>query len=301
MKQVIVHDYHGDHLEHWLPGLVTYLRNSGAHVRVITRKSDPRTLLRAVHKQRGVFLPLARLWLRHLLKRIDHVFMWNGEDECHGLLRQECASLGLPCSILEVGYFPQESYFTIDSQGINATSALMDDSLEWVGTKHLRHLDALRGDYLGERSWRGGGGFILVPLQLAKDTNIRNNCNFRTMQEFIEHCEKTFPNRRLVFKKHPRDDEDYSSSHQILLRGDFLDLAQDADLVYGINSTCLLESSLLGAPTEAVGNGFLKAHPNQQERLLAALADKQIPITETDLSYWLEKYAANDRATPKCA
>ena len=104
-----------------------------------------------------------------------------------------------------------------------------------------------------------------------------------------------------MFKKHPRDDEDYSSSHQILLRGDFLDLAQDADLVYGINSTCLLESSLLGAPTEAVGNGFLKAHPNQQERLLAALADKQIPITETDLSYWLEKYAANDRATPKCA
>jgi hypothetical protein len=196
------------------------------------------------------------------------------------------------CSILEVGYFPQKDFFTLDPKGINATSVLIEDSLDWVEAKHLEKLEVLRKSYLGEKKWRGGGGFVLVPLQLARDTNIRNNSEFETMQEFINHCESKFCDRRLIFKKHPRDEDEYSSAHEIKIHGDFLELAQEAELVYGINSTCLLESSLLGVPTESIGDGFLKAHPGKQELLLAALVDKQIPVTATNLAYWFGQYTA---------
>ena len=69
-------------------------------------------------------------------------------------------------------------------------------------------------------------------------------------------------------------------------------LAIDADLVYGINSTCLPESLLLGVPTESIGNGFIKAREHQPEKLLVALVGSKIPVHTEDMDYWLEKYYA---------
>jgi len=293
-KRVILHDYHGDQLAPWLSGLITYLRKQGAQLEIVTKKSWPRFLWRPLHKNAGGLSGLAKLWLRSKLGQVDHVFMWNGEDDSQQLLKKELAGAGVPCSILEVGYFPQKKYFTIDSHGINATSALIADDLTWIKQAHLEKLATHRMDYLAGRTWRGGGGFILVPLQLAKDTNIRHNSNFSDMQEFIRHCENKFQGQKIIFKKHPRDAETYSSTHEIICDGDFLDLAQRAELIYGINSTCLLESSLLGAPTQAIGGGFLKAHAHQQELLLAALVDKQVPIDCEELNYWMQSYAASE-------
>ena len=70
--------------------------------------------------------------------------------------------------------------------------------------------------------------------------------------------------------------------------------------VVGINSTCLLESALLGTPTEALGDGLLRAHGHQTERLLAALVDKQVPVGSAEIDYWLERYAA-PRPAPRLA
>ena len=137
-----------------------------------------------------------------------------------------------------------------------------------------------------------GGDYILIPLQLADDTNIVNNSEFTNMQEFIDHCTSKFAGRKLVFKRHPYDSNIYQSKHPIKKDGVFWQMTIKADLVYGINSTCLLESLLLGAPTESIGKGFIATHHHQTDKLLAALVDKQIPIGADDMHYWLDRYCA---------
>ena len=45
----------------------------------------------------------------------------------------------------------------------------------------------------------------------------------------------------------------------------------------------------MGVPTKAIGDGFVKAHEGNEETLLAALVDLQIPVEETNLDYWLKR------------
>lgn len=291
-RRVLIHDHSGRHVKGWLSGLADYLRGDGAEVRVVSDSLYPGALRRSIRKNRGILCPLALRWWRKQVSQVDHVFVWNGEREFHQSIRQACRLERVPCSIVEVGYFPQKRYFTVDSRGINATSSLMDDSLDWVQAKHLDRVEDIRQAHLCGKRWEGDGGYVAVPLQMANDTNIVLHSSFSTMQEFIRHCEIKFPNQRVLFKKHPRDPGEYESMHPIHADGSFLDLAVSAKLVYGINSTCLLESVLLGAPTHSIGKGFISAHQHQLDKLLAALVDKQIPVNEKDMGYWLDKYCA---------
>ncbi len=288
----LIHVYSSLHLHGGMADIENYLRSIGVDVHMMPLRSYPKFLSRTLRGKSNKFDGIAKSWMRKEVLKVDHVFLWNGESIYTETIRWACWKEEVPCSIVEVGYFPQKHFFVLDSQGINATSSLMHDSLDWVETKHHNKVKSIRESHLRGRQWKGGGGYILIPLQLASDTNIVNNSDFSTMTEFVRHCEATFPNKKLRFKRHPLDTENYNSAHPIHTDGDFLDLAVDADLVYGINSTCLLESLLLGAPTESIGKGFIAAHKHQPDKLLAALVDKQIPVGEKNISYWLKKYCA---------
>ena len=290
--KVVIHDHWGDHLAPWLSGLKRHFEDRQVPVEVWDRRTFRRGGLSPLKRP---YRRLLGLWqrraLRSIVEDVDHMFIWNGQNDHHQLLIQRCAEAGVPVSFLEVGYFPQKKFFTVDPRGINATSALMEDSLDWVGEAELRALEEFRESYLGARKWTGDGGFTLVPLQLASDTNIRDHSPFGDMQAFIRHCESAIEGP-IVFKVHPLDDLEYESSHEVRRSGDFLDMAQRATRVVGLNSTCLLESALLGAPTEALGDGFLRAHQHRQEKLLAALVHRQIPVDAQDITPWLDRYAA---------
>jgi capsule polysaccharide modification protein KpsS len=116
------------------------------------------------------------------------------------------------------------------------------------------------------------------------------------MQAFIDHCESTLEGP-LLFKAHPRDTSVYRSQNEIVADGSFLDLAEHCEGVVGLNSTCLLESVLMGVPTKALARGFLQAHEGQEERLLAALVERQVPVGATDISFWIERFSSQARAT----
>ena len=292
LDRVLLHVYERNHWNHGLLDIANYLRGTGAQVDIINVFAYPLRLSRTFRGKSDRFVPFVQSWMKKKLAPVDHVFMWNGEGRQTKVIRAACREMGVPCTIVEVGYFPQSKFYVIDPQGINGSASLMHDSLDWIQEVHHKKLADIRESHLRGRKWKGGGGYILIPLQLADDTNIVNNSDFTTMTQFIRHCETTFADKKLIFKRHPSDKEEYQSAHPIRVDGDFLDLAVNADSVYGINSTCLLESLLLGAPTEAIGKGFANAHKHQPEKLLAALADKQIPVGEKDISYWLEKYSA---------
>lgn len=232
--------------------------------------------------------PLSLAALRALLRHARYLFLWNGMYK-HCLPVVEAArQLGVQPVYMEVAWFPQKTYYYLDRKGVNCTSSLMDDDLGWVTTEHYDKLESHRAHYLQGRQWSGRNEYILCPLQLDGDTNVRCCSDYTSMQKFIDHCEERFPDRKLVFKRHPKDNRTYQTRHTLITEGWIIDWAQDAELVYGINSTSLLETTLLGTPTVACGNGLLKAHSGNERALMAALVDRQIPVGEVAVEPWLE-------------
>lgn len=216
----------------------------------------------------------------------DLAIFWNGEEGCYTEAKEICLDRGIPFYIAEVGYFPQRHFFTLDPKGINASSALMDDDLSWINESHMEKLRQKRKEYIGDRV-RTEGDYIFVPLQVPGDTNVKKYAPYKNMQDLINHVEEKFSGEKVIFKMHPRDDRKYTSKYPIINEGSSLDYVLGAKSVYGMNSTVLLEAALFGVPVEAIGEGFLKQHKGNHEKLLAALVDRQIPYDSTDLDYWL--------------
>lgn len=267
---IIIYDC-GGHVKHWLMGLIEYLKTKGHKVRWWDHwKSDQ--------------------FLKKQLKNTDLVFMWGAAHWVYKPLVAECDKRGIPWHALEVAWFPQKHYYFTDPCGINGSASIMHDDLSWVGDAEFEKLAKLREEYLEGYKWKDGD-YILVPLQVESDTNIIEHCQFDKLQQFIDHVETRFEGHRICFKKHPKEtkvNDKLKTKHE-WVDGSFLDLAQNAKLVYGMNSTCLLEAALMGVPVVATEACYLRAHESQTERLLAALASKQIPVKETNLDYWFER------------
>lgn len=227
-----------------------------------------------------------------LENKIDYAYIWNGEYPIAKKLKKICAEMGVVYSILECAFFPQKEFFIIDTMGINATSSLMLDDLSWINDEHYTKLAQLKNSYLNGLKWTPTD-FILIPLQLDYDTNITVNSSFKSMQEAIDFFDVKYRKSKIVYKTHPLDEKRnlYTSKNQIIKEGSFLEIARFAKEVVGINSTCLLESSLMGIPTKNYGRYFLSGIGDNLQKLLAALVDKQIPINTLEISYWVNKYS----------
>lgn len=271
---IVIYCHYADHY-YWLDNFVEFFKNQGFVVLCLTDE-PPISLMNII------------------IKKSHHVFMWNGEEDCYLPIKTICKKHKVGFSILEVGYFPQAGNFIVDRKGINAHSELMDDDLTWVGCEHLNNLDNLRNKYLCGKRYLGDKTYVLVPLQIESDTNIQLHSPCKSMQEFILKTEKCFPDRQIIFKIHPKDQKinyKVDPKNRLVKNGNILDYASHASLVYGINSTSLLESALLGAPVKAVGYGFIQKHGNNLQQLLAALVDKQINVESKDFTDWLNKYS----------
>lgn len=267
-RYILIYDRNpNEHVPRWLRNFVLYLQNKGYVVEV------------AGGEYHGD------------IQKYSHIFMWNGNLPIHVPIKAAAAAFEIPITIVEVGWFPQTAFYTLDSHGINAKSSLMTDTLEWVTDNHIKSFCRFKESYLNGLEWKPPGRYILCPLQLEFDTNIIEHSPYKTMQDFIDAVELRFPNDTIVFKTHPvSPNQAYKTKHDIVRCGDFNRLAANAKLVYGINSTCLLQSTMMGVPTEAIGDGFLSAHKDHPQKLLAAMVDKQIPIFETNLDRWVDNF-----------
>lgn len=266
-KNIIIYDRIAhDHIDHWLMGLLSYLKNKGFNVQC---RYD-------------------RFNYDKDIKDCCAVMCWNGQQAIHEPIKYTCKKYDVPFWYVECAFFPQSKYYYLDKKGINASMSLMDDDLSWVTQEHIHQFNIFREKYLAGRKYNGRGEYILAPLQIESDTNIIKHSQFKTMQAFIDYVENKYPNDKVLFKTHPVQHMlSYRTKYPLIRNGQFLSLAQNAKLVVGINSTCLLESLMLGAPTIALGEGLVKKHSNNIEKLLAALVDIQIPINETNLDKWL--------------
>jgi len=269
-NKVLIYDKNGDHIGPWLSGLMGYLASKGL---------EPVAIM-GVHKD--------EYW-ESTVAGYHHVFMWNGTEDAYLPLRRICEEKGIKYHICECAWFPQKKYWYFDNEGINASSSLMRDDLSWVGDAQFDKLKDIRDKHIGSRKWNYPGKYILVPLQLEWDTNIIQHSPFQKMQSFIDHVEERFKGERIIVKKHPIDMHTYTTTTaEFIDSGSFLDYAQDASLVYCLTTTCLYEAALMGVPVEVIGDGYLRAHAEEWQKTLAAMADRQIPVSSSDLDYWLK-------------
>lgn len=270
MKKILIFDrIKDDHIKNWLSGLIRYFQNKNIEV----------------HTSYGTYYNF------HI--NYDLICIWNGCLDIYQPLINHAKKNNIKLLFLECGPISQKQYYYIDEFGVNADSSLMNDNLEWIDSCHYLALDKFRFEYLKGKRWNESNQYILCPLQISDDTNIVKHAPFKKMQDFIHHVEQKFSDENIVFKTHPVQCNLHykvKDSNILLKNGSFIELAQHAKLVYGQTSTALLESTLMNVPTKAIGNCWLSKHKGNEERLLAALVDKQIPINETDLDYWFGKY-----------
>jgi len=257
-------------LAHFTPGLAAYHRKQGHAVKAVQFKQ----------------LELAAEVGKH-----DIVYLWNGALPTMRAMAAAFRETGARVVFCEAGWFPQRKYFYMDAAGAKGNSSLFLDPLDWLTDQDFARLEAVRRAYRGGREL-SSGGYVLVPLQLAHDTQIQFWSPFATMAEFIEHCREVFRGRKVIFRKHPRDGTNYGEATADG-GGDLKDLICGADLVYGINSTVLLEAALIGKPVVAVGKSLLSIGPSR-EHALAALLARQVPVGKADLRRWMGKGSGLD-------
>lgn len=270
MKRVLLFDrVKDDHIKNWLQGLIKYFENKNFQV----------------DTSHGT----------HYNFHIDYdlICIWNGQLDIYQPLIDHAKKNNIKLLYLECGFFPQSRYYYVDRCGINAQASIMEDNLDWISDEHYIKLDEFRTKYLDGKKWNSPGRYILCPLQIPSDTNVLKNSPYKNLQDLINHVEENFPNDLIVFKNHPllpNINYRVSGNNALIRQGNFLEIVQDAKLVYGMTSTSLLESSLMGVPTEAIGNCWLSKHKQFPEKLLAALIEKQIPVGEVELDRWMEEY-----------
>jgi len=270
MKKALVFDrIKDDHIKNWLQCLIKYFENKNIEV----------------HTSYGSNYNF------HI--KYDIIFVWNGQLDIYQPLINHAIKNNIKLLFIECGWFNQKQYYYVDPLGVNQNASIMNDNFEWINQDHIDKLNKFRQRYLDGRKWSTPGKYILCPLQIESDTNVINNAPYPKMQDFIKHTENKFPNDMVIFKTHPvcpNLNYKVNGNNALVRSGNFLEMAQDAKVVYGQTSTALLESTLLGAPTEAMGNCWLNKHKENKEKLLAALVEKQIPIGELNLDYWIGKY-----------
>ena len=193
-------------------------------------------------------------------------------------------------------WFPQREFIYFDPRGTNGNSSLFTDPLDWLEDEDFARLAEAREQYRDGHEI-ADKGYVLIPLQLEEDTQIRFWSPFPTMEAFIAHCRRAFQGRKVIFRKHPKDKRNYECLTQES-NGDLKKLICGASLVYGINSTVLLEAALIGKPVVTVGKSLLSIGPSR-DHALAALLARQVPVGESDLSPWFDRGRGLDAPSTK--
>lgn len=224
--------------------------------------------------------------LANQLKDFDLVYVWNGSyPKVRKELVEPLYKNGTRIVFVELGWFPQAEYVYFDQSGTNAYSELISSSLDWLDEADFAELDRTAKAYRGSRTITEGG-YVFVPLQLPHDTQVALFSPYKWMGEFVRHVRWVFRGKRIIFRRHPKDPKTYADLNLGKDgEGDLMDLICNADLVYGLNSTVLLEAALLGKQVTAIGASFLNMGPSRRHAL-AALVARQVHWRETDFLPW---------------
>jgi len=238
-------------------------------------------------------------------KRADWLFVWNGSlaDQKRAVALAE--SMRLRVMRAELGWLPQHKTLYFDTRGTGPDSTLADwvprrlltDAEEAALKARLREYRRCLRQYISPSlpDVTLEPPFVLVPLQVEDDSQIVHFSKFDSMQPFIDRVASMRPNKRLVFKLHPRAGKGKSAYRWpegcAVVSSGLAELLEKCDEVITINSTVGIEAMAHGKPVTALGRAFWSAWTRGRgsARLRAFLF-------ELFRRQWLEDWLCESRA-----
>jgi hypothetical protein len=256
--KVIIDINPAEHVEYWLKNLIVENRKKGVDIQV--------------------YHPLDDMDDDVLTTAID-VLIWNGSTPIFKLIKNKLHSLKVHFKYIECGFFPQNEFYYIDCDGINAQRSIAHSPLNWVTKEMERAVTGLTKTYFANMvAIEYESEYIFIPLQMPNDSNVQENSLFvNGMQEFIDYIQCQYTNVLLIFKVHTKDKMCYTTSGRFV-NEDSRGLVMGAKLVHGINSTVLFEAALLGKPLKAEGDCLLNHLYADHITVLAAILATQTHI-----------------------
>lgn len=203
-----------------------------------------------------------------------HAFIWGGRTTADRRIRDRLMQSGIRCLYSEAGWFPQSGHCYFSEHGTNAECRLTEEGLrqhvfdaaaflgvrkqilrELLGFWHSMMVPAMAGTVAMDISKP-----ILLPLQDEGDTNIQLSSPIKSMSEFVRCFAEQYPDARFIARPHPRSPikVDLNLPNVVVQDSKTNPYAQFRDYggVIGINSTTLLQFSLLGLPVCGIGQGI---------------------------------------------
>ncbi|USD19899.1 hypothetical protein MJO52_12500 [Microbulbifer variabilis] len=209
------------------------------------------------------FISQHNLDCEDLLKRkgFDYVYLWNGNFAYQTGFLNVTKKHNIDVRFMEVAWFDQSNTYYFDPKGVNSGSEIAKKATyELEG--YYKHGQEFCESYRRKKlsGLKNEEKYILVPLQVETDSNIRLYSPFTSMQEFISELARWLPKtHKVIVRKHPKSSmkmfdlpKGFSWSRESDL---FKDIA-GAKCIIGINSTVLLQSLAVGKPVIAMGEGI---------------------------------------------
>lgn len=236
-----------------------------------------------------------------------HAFIWGGRFAADRLISDRLVKSGIHCLYSESGWFPQSGHCYFSEHGTNAECRLTEEGLKEHLFNGIEFHDArkkvlrnLLGLWHGMRVPAMTGTVtmdinkpILLPLQDEGDTNIQLSSPIKSMNEFVRRFAEQYPDVRFIARPHPRSPikidldlpnvvaQDSKTNPYIQFR--------DYGGVIGINSTTLLQFSLLGLPVCGIGQGIASGtgayHDLDLTHLPVTLSDIQCNLDQSRIFY----------------
>ena len=213
--------------------------------------------------------------------RVDwsRVIIWNGNHWKERLFAEACQQAGTPVNYLEVGYFPQSKYAMLSRHGSVGGHLFLNETIPPLPADGESRLRKQFESYADCQKYQPvqTSGF----LQLPRDYAITAHSRFRSMQQYIDEVEPSYPDA--VFKVHPKQRRVSCKATHPFYRGTLWRHIMRAKLCVGINSTCLFEAALAGVPVIALGDSPLSRHPDLHREIVHEILMRQLPVDGSDM------------------
>jgi len=254
-----------------------------------------------IYRKEGHECHIATVYNKEPLKiRPDIFFVWNGESKAS---RAAAAGFGCPVIYAEKAWLPADKdHFYFDMKGVNFSGTLKDWKFEKPLNKYeLERLAEYLIDYRMRRLARPdsffGKKYVLLPLQVEEDSQIKLHSPFKRMQDFINYAAERLPDKTIYVKPHPAsaglraEDLRYPANCK-LVRGPIHNLIRNAEFVVTINSTVGVEALSYYKPVIVLGNAFY-GNPDMTHPIRWASAKARSPENKKRRVPLSERRSAN--------
>jgi hypothetical protein len=177
----------------------------------------------------------------------------------------------------EAGVMPQFPYVSLDDKGLFCTHSLCSD-LSWINDQHIEDYK----NYIKQSKYHTymkyndvKNNIILCCLQVSNDAQL-TYCTSLNNIYLIDKCFNLYPGKNIVIRFHPKMSQEdslytldyvkktYSGRQYKLIHSSaakkipFLSQAASASIIFGLNSTVLIESLIIGKKVVALADCPIK-------------------------------------------